>query len=250
MDTRLNWCRRMMRAWRVFQVGGLAAFVLGMSGCTSTNSYFVDRGHDALDIVTLTAGFGLGAKVRAGPVQTGLIGELPWIPLIRGGEITPDINIQYAGVPIDQDVQCLFMGAERTLAGENRGKAFLAFSRRSDLCRLLKIGSQEPASITREPELDIPFIHLPSRPCPPYFTQIEISVAIGLSLRFGLNPGELLDFVLGLTTLDIYADDSKSVAGADHSTHLTCKPVFISREFVSKSGGIPTSTNYFHSVTL
>ena len=39
-------------------------------------------------------------------------------------------------------------------------------------------------------------------------TQIEAAIGIGPSLRLGFNPGELLDFILGWTTVDIYGDDA------------------------------------------
>jgi len=40
-----------------------------------------------------------------------------------------------------------------------------------------------------------------------YWTQIEAVIGIGGTLRLGFNPGELLDFILGWTTIDIYGDD-------------------------------------------
>lgn len=40
-----------------------------------------------------------------------------------------------------------------------------------------------------------------------YLTQIEVSTGIGGTLRFGFNPFELLDFILGWTTIDIFSDD-------------------------------------------
>ena len=40
-----------------------------------------------------------------------------------------------------------------------------------------------------------------------YYTQIEAVVGAGPSVRLGFNPGELLDFILGWTTIDIYKDD-------------------------------------------
>ena len=42
---------------------------------------------------------------------------------------------------------------------------------------------------------------------PEYYTQVEVVIAIIGSLRLGFNPGELLDFLVGWTTLDIYGDD-------------------------------------------
>ena len=44
-------------------------------------------------------------------------------------------------------------------------------------------------------------------PDPSYYNQIEAVIGVGPSLRLGFNPGELLDFILGWTTIDIYKDD-------------------------------------------
>jgi hypothetical protein len=41
----------------------------------------------------------------------------------------------------------------------------------------------------------------------PYYSQIEVVAAAGVSLRIGFNPGELLDFFLGWFGVDIYHDD-------------------------------------------
>ena len=42
---------------------------------------------------------------------------------------------------------------------------------------------------------------------PSYYTDIECVAGFLLLIRIGFNPGELLDFLLGWTTLDIYDDD-------------------------------------------
>ena len=38
-------------------------------------------------------------------------------------------------------------------------------------------------------------------------TQCELAAGLGPTVRLGFNPGELVDFILGWTTLDIYGDD-------------------------------------------
>lgn len=43
---------------------------------------------------------------------------------------------------------------------------------------------------------------------PSYFTQIEINAGLFFAVKIGFNPGELLDFLLGLFTVDIYGDDA------------------------------------------
>ena len=46
-------------------------FAILISGCSMP--YLSDRRRDIADIFTATIGVGLGGKVRAGPVQTGLL---------------------------------------------------------------------------------------------------------------------------------------------------------------------------------
>ena len=41
----------------------------------------------------------------------------------------------------------------------------------------------------------------------PYYTEAEVILAGYHSLRIGLNVGEMLDFLLGWTTIDIFDDD-------------------------------------------
>ena len=45
-----------------------------------------------------------------------------------------------------------------------------------------------------------PWIH-------PYFTDLEVAAGFIATFRVGANPGELIDFLLGWTTLDIFSDD-------------------------------------------
>lgn len=38
-------------------------------------------------------------------------------------------------------------------------------------------------------------------------TKFEVDLGLGYSIRFGVNPGEFLDFLVGIVGLDIYGDD-------------------------------------------
>ncbi|MBL8021876.1 MAG: hypothetical protein JNM27_19535 [Leptospirales bacterium] len=40
-----------------------------------------------------------------------------------------------------------------------------------------------------------------------YYTQIDLNLALYFGIRVGLNPGELIDAILGWTTIDIFSDD-------------------------------------------
>jgi hypothetical protein len=63
------------------------------------------------------------------------------------------------------------------------------------------LASRQGGESDHRPPYPPPFV------CYPYFTQIEGVVALGPSIRLGLNIGELLDFVVGWAGLDIYGDD-------------------------------------------
>ncbi len=56
-----------------------------------------------------------------------------------------------------------------------------------------------------------------NRPRHPYFTQIEVVAGLLGTLRLGFNPGELLDFILGWTTVDIFNDDRETREAKEQS---------------------------------
>ena len=58
-----------------------------------------------------------------------------------------------------------------------------------------------------------------------YYTQVEAAAGLLLipSVRLGLNPGELIDFVLGWTTLDIFQDDLEAEKDKQEETGTTSK---------------------------
>ena len=164
-----------------------------MTGCASTKAYFVDRGRDAADIFTITAGVGAGAKVRVGPLHAGIFGNHDIVG-VRGGTIDIfglDPNRSFA-----LDVETLLI----PIPGPYRDKVFAVD---------MFIGPG-PAGRHRTAQ----FEHLSPVPLcytsglrPQQYTQIELAGGLLATLRLGFNPGELLDFLLGWTTLDIYGDD-------------------------------------------
>mgnify|MGYP001185095109 CR=1 FL=1 len=42
---------------------------------------------------------------------------------------------------------------------------------------------------------------------PSYHTQIEVALGLGGTVRLGINPGEMADFVLGWLQIDLFHDD-------------------------------------------
>ena len=169
----------------------------GMTGCAT--SYWVDRGRDAADVLTLGVGVGLGTKARVGPLQTGVLFDVPMTGL-RGGQFT-GLEGCDIGLPMSMDMQWLVGGAEafqpnKFWPGHNlRRKKFVA------------------ESTPRLSAMSAPYTpfyhHLTSEfdRAPSYYTQVEAVFGLLISVRVGLNPGEFLDFILGWTTLDLFGDD-------------------------------------------
>lgn len=170
----------------------LAVFLTAiLTGCASTGSYFADRSHDAADVFSLAFGKGIGLKGRAGPVTTGLMMDYTAVGL-RGGEIChedlSEIETNYDTRGARDGVMIIHSAERFTLTRSDRGKNFTASSRTGDIV--------------------LPFITtLDTESSPAYYTEIEAVVAAYYSIRIAFNPGELLDFVLGWTTLDIFGDD-------------------------------------------
>jgi len=172
--------------------------MLFASGCATP--YIIDRGRDVADIFTATIGAGIGIKARIGPVQTGLIAQSDTYGL-RGGTIPDQCrNGDYDMFPPTFDMNLLYYGFESyqpegSIAGQ-RNKDFFA-------------------------GMWFPFVYKPASPSNnySYYSQVEVVVALGPSIRLGFNPGELLDFFLGIGAVDIYDDDSESKKMKEESNH-------------------------------
>lgn len=70
----------------------------------------------------------------------------------------------------------------------------------------------EAGAVSRIPFVSVPVpadedIALPAAIRAKYLTQVEVAFGLGLTVRLGLGLGDLLDFGLGWTTLDILGDD-------------------------------------------
>ncbi len=170
---------------------GLAAI---STGCATP--YMVDRGRDAADIFTAAAGAGIGAKARVGPVGLGLLGNADWIGL-RGGQLIAysDEGERYELCPTISPCptatgSCIGMSAGDVFQSSPDGTAFARgkwYKAHSPIM---------PIAVFTGP----PITH-------PFYTQIEVVLGLGATIRLGFNPGELLDFFLGWFTIDIYNDD-------------------------------------------
>jgi hypothetical protein len=168
------------------------AVTSGLAGCASTRAYFVDRGRDAVDIVTLTAGTGLGAKAKAGPFATGLMFNGDVIGL-RGGESFATLDYEaldiWFPVPLLGELGWI-CGLEEWDARDPdpRHKSF----GHTSCCPLVisdLFGDKKSSWAT------------------PYPYQFELGIGLGLSLHAGINPAELADFIVGWFALDLFNDD-------------------------------------------
>ncbi|MBW7907400.1 MAG: hypothetical protein H3C50_00545 [Kiritimatiellae bacterium] len=172
---------------RILKAIALMTVAASVTGCASPRAYLTDRGRDLADIVAIGAGMGGGAKVRVGPIQTGLFADVQMAAL-RGGQF-PCGNDAYI-LPSNFDLEALFTGVESFDPKFGRSTA-----------------KQRRKSFTAEGH-NIPFIMIVDHPgSPSYYTQIEVAGGLLLNVRLGFNPVELLDFLLGWVAVDIFDDD-------------------------------------------
>ena len=187
----------------------LAAATLS-SGCAT---YVRDRVADAGDIFTATVGTGIGVTAKAGPIHTGLGSVIDFYGL-RGGEFgsfVPDSKLDDRAPNRITDTLLPPSGDEAVIVA-----AFGTFGPYKS--RAWARGKTFSSPYLETGEL-FPFLDLPwdnDAEChpliDPQWTQIDLSVGLIASVRLGFNPGELLDFLIGLVGFDLYGDD---LAGAD-----------------------------------
>ena len=155
---------------------------------------------DAGDIFTATILKGGIAKARMGPLRTGVFfGED--IAGLRAGEIYFPSDFQswkqnYDDCVLDMSEEVFEPGGLQI--AKKRGKLFrTANLYRSPYFPFFAIPVKNPE------------ITLPQKI--PYYTQIEVAAGLYRGIRLGINPGEILDFILGWTTIDIFDDDLKEI---------------------------------------
>ena len=198
--------------------------------------YLKNRSRDFADIGTLEVQTkSYGASVRLGPIQAGLSYKSPegrtyglrgghfgrhntaeFTALIFGADYFtagPMKNLQNDGIPEEnKNKQAILPGAassedieeleeltasaggfENIAILRNRKKQYRARSPFGTTIPLIK-----KKSVLKKKEGFAPGY---------YFTQIDFSTGLYFGVRIGINPGELLDFILGWFTIDIYDDD-------------------------------------------
>ena len=177
------------------------------TGCSSVSNYSpytAKRYNDLKDTVTMTVGEGIGFKVRIGPLHGGLLYNKDYIGL-RGGNFFTN---GYDSPPMDAEI--LAWNAEYFNKGffRNKNYRFKPFD-----IRLMEHGNI--ANISGP----VPFVNLAKVPFY-YYTQCEIVIGIFGSLRIGINPGEILDWILGIFGVDLFSDDFLS-----NIEYINCKNI-------------------------
>ena len=146
-------------------------------------AYLKDRAMDFRDIITVTGSFGFmgGVKAQLGPVGLGLYAE-------DGG------GLGHSGIPLA--VEGGLRGGE---LGEHKTRELIfvlnkTSSNPSDSDKLFRASNR---CKSYENSLD----NLSS------YTRLGVGGGIILGAKLEVNPGELLDFILGIFLIDIYRDD-------------------------------------------
>ena len=166
------------------------------SGCAT---YVRDRVADAGDIFTVTVGTGIGVTAKAGPIHTGLGFDIDLYGL-RGGELGSFIPDRKKDTLLPPSGDAAAIVAAIGSFGPHKSRAWAR-------------GKTFSSPYLETGEL-FPFLGLPwdnDAEChpliDPQWTQIDLSVGLIASVRLGFNPGELLDFLIGLVGFDLYGDD-------------------------------------------
>lgn len=170
------------------------------SGCTDTH-----RENDWKDVFTGTVGEGYGFKLRVGPLQTGLYTGRDDKGLRAG--ITGDSGGHIA----NYDYYWLFYGEEhfdgwmdasepnarrKVVAANAYFPFFVSPEAANPYAKSVVYGDQVYNKLTDGSKNYA------------YWTQIDFAIGLGDGLRFGFNPGELVDALVGYVGLDLYGDDT------------------------------------------
>lgn len=174
--------------------------ILLCNGC-ATSGYLANRGHDAADIFTLTAGKGFGGAIKFGPVHAGILSLSDNVGL-KAGEFNNVWDDDYEWASWVDPLFGLPTGDGWLTGGE-------CFHGLNDTSRFRRKYFNAKGCC---PFVMLPYGDYEHNKYPAYFfSQIDVAVGLGLSVRAGFNPGELFDFLLGWAGVDIYNDDLREI---------------------------------------
>lgn len=210
-----------------------AALLLG-AGCRHS-AWLAERRRDLADVGTASVGLGLGAQLRLGALHLTPLMLQTESAGLRGGEwfrapsLIDDVECPPQEVGMlwwSSSVWDLPEGCPDRDRLRQRGKAHLTTPLYLPAtAKLHDLHSDTP-----------PFLSLPRSTWPAeklslpryptaWHTQIEVSLALLGSLRLGVNPGELADFLLGWIQIDLYRDDLWGVPPEQAAATPMLKPV-------------------------
>lgn len=193
----------------------LLMVVLVCNGCARAG-YLADRRRDAADIVVASVGLGLGVKAQVGPVTFApAVGTMD-VAGLRGGEFfrLEELGFRANVVPTDFGAlwwcsTVFYLEDEPRLL--RRGKAIFALPALVKDDRQFNLFSET-----------IPFVCLPRKKLLSeglslerlpvhYWGHLEVVLGLGGTVRLGLNPLEIVDFLAGWFSLDLLDDDCGAV---------------------------------------
>jgi len=167
-----------------------------LSGCASND--WVDRLGDANDVVTCTVGLGLGAKARVGPLQVPLIVQSDYAGLRCGEFFASPMRedfwtyVSEAGHVVETPIPVYLRDYDAFYSGY---EIFDPGGRAMERHKSIRSHGMGPVTVDGD-----------KRNCG-FYTQVEGTVGVIISLRLGVNPGELVDAILGLAAVDLFGDD-------------------------------------------
>lgn len=190
-----------MKLIKIILSAFLSLFIF--TGC----GYLKDRRNDFADIFTGTIEKGLGGYAHIGPISSGLFSGHD-LTGIRGGIFIPPGTMERSTEKWfehnDGDFYLLFAGFGGFLPMYNAGSNDYQY-----------ITAIKEADIRRKTGMEYSFcgasLYHPNQPGfqshISHYSNIEFAGGLFYGVRFGFNPAELLDFIVGWTTIDLLDDD-------------------------------------------
>ena len=229
-----RFARAAFRRLSTFAAVALACGAVSMLGGGCASAYWRDRANDLGDIASVSFGAGLGVRAQAGPVATGLGAQMD-VAGFRGGRFFCDrraFDLEPLGWSVDLVLASGNLFGLRPVDGSPepydrivnaRGKyqgqynpavggVFVPFWLCGEVLDLDYYGPER----TESPSPLAPCLK-EARPNLPTWSHLEVAAALGVGVRLGFNPGELLDFLLGFFGADLYGDDLARGDGEDLS---------------------------------
>ena len=212
-------------AWGVARLTLVGAMLVN---CASV--YLHNRLRDAGDIITVefnTSAYGVSARV--GPLKAGAYYKAPagFSGGLRGGRIgrhhSAEFTALFFGADYFSELALADLLPPATPQGQAKagkgaegeeqegakkakkaaGPALVTVQRRKAFRARAPLGTLAPAHAKKNLLRSEDVFTVPA-----YFSQVELSVGLFVGVKIGLNPGELLDFLLGWFTVDLYRDDA------------------------------------------